>query len=58
MAVYSDPGRDHVISIAYFVVSMSYDFRAGDDASDAKFVASGQREPLAFDHRKIIRTRY
>jgi 8-oxo-dGTP diphosphatase len=57
IGVYSDPGRDprhHVISIAYLVLPRSYDVRAGDDASDAGFVATWQRERLAFDHYRII----
>lgn len=57
IGVYSEPGRDprhHVIGIAYLVVAKSCDIQAGDDAADAQFVADWQREPLAFDHHKII----
>jgi 8-oxo-dGTP diphosphatase len=57
VGVYSDPGRDprhHVISIAYLVVPRSNNVRAGDDASAAQFVTDWQREPLAFDHGRII----
>lgn len=55
--VYSDPRRDtrhHVVSIAYLVSALSYDFHAGDDAADTQFVADWPDQPLAFDHRTII----
>ena len=57
IGVYSDPKRDprhHVVSVVYLVTAKSYDPRAGDDASDAQFVADWQAETLAFDHHQII----
>lgn len=57
IGVYSDPARDprqHVVSIAYLVRVADYVPRAGDDASQAEFVADWQRETLAFDHNRIV----
>jgi 8-oxo-dGTP diphosphatase len=57
VGVYSDPARDprhHVITIAYLVQAQSFAVRAGDDAAAAQFVANWDRQPLAFDHRKVI----
>jgi 8-oxo-dGTP diphosphatase len=57
VGVYSEPGRDprhHVISIVYRVEPASFDVRAGDDAAAAQFVADWEREPLAFDHHRVI----
>jgi 8-oxo-dGTP diphosphatase len=57
IGVYSAPGRDprgHTVSIAYLVHVADFTLRAGDDAASAEFVATWQREPLAFDHNKIV----
>jgi 8-oxo-dGTP diphosphatase len=57
IGVYSGPNRDprkHVISIAYLVRVADFVPRAGDDASQAEFVADWRREVLAFDHNKIV----
>jgi len=57
VGVYSEPGRDprqHIVSIAYLVRVADYAPRAGDDASEAEFVADWERERLAFDHDKIV----
>ena len=57
VGVYSDPSRDtrhHVVSVAYLVSPATHDVQAGDDATDAQFVANWRDQPLAFDHQKII----
>jgi hypothetical protein len=43
-----------VVSIAYLADVVDYNFRAGDDAASAEFVADWQDEELALDHKKII----
>lgn len=57
IGVYSDPTRDprqHVVSIAYLVHVADFVPRAGDDASQAEFVADWRDQILAFDHNKIV----
>ena len=57
VGVYSNPNRDprgHTVSIAYLVHVSRFQPRAGDDATQAEFVADWQREALAFDHNKIV----
>ena len=56
VGVYSEPGRDprrHVVSIAYLVRVADFAPRAGDDATQAEFVAGWEGQTLAFDHDKI-----
>ncbi len=61
LQAYGDPGRDprgHTVSVAFtaFVVAEAHVVRAGDDATQAAWVAlrDGDRENLAFDHARII----
>jgi len=57
VGVYSDPNRDprgHTITIVYKLDILNGKLRAGDDASDAKFLNINKLPDLAFDHKKII----
>jgi 8-oxo-dGTP diphosphatase len=57
LGVYSDPGRDprgHTVSVVYLTRVSNFAPRAGDDAAQAEFVADWQRQPLAFDHDRIV----
>ncbi len=60
--MYGDPGRDprgRVVSVAYLAITPRLpDPVAGTDAADARWVLAKDvldgREPLAFDHRRIV----
>lgn len=57
IGVYSDPDRDprgHVVTVAYLVIPDQFDPVAGDDASEAAFVADWRHQKLAFDHVQIV----
>lgn len=57
IGVYSDPNRDprgHVVSVAYLARVDEFVPRAADDAAHAEFVADWKRQPLAFDHDRIV----
>jgi 8-oxo-dGTP diphosphatase len=56
VGVYSDPGRDprgHTVSVAYLARVSHFVPQAGDDATQAEFVANWQQQDLAFDHDTI-----
>jgi 8-oxo-dGTP diphosphatase len=56
IGVYSNPNRDprgHTVSIAYLARVEAFAPQAGDDATQAEFVADWQDQALAFDHSTI-----
>ena len=56
--VFSDPKRDprvRMVSAVFVVRSTGGNLEAGDDASDAAFVAIGSLPHLAYDHDRAIR---
>ncbi len=58
VGVYSAPNRDprgHTVSVAFAARGRTARLRAGDDAAAAEWVERWQREPLAFDHGKIVK---
>lgn len=56
LGVYSRPSRhpDQVIAVAY-LVEISGQPQAGDDAAQAKYFPLSDLPPLAFDHLKMIK---
>lgn len=60
LAAFGDPDRDprgHTVSIAWVGEARgNARARGGDDAGDAEWFSVTKLPPLAFDHRKIIRT--
>jgi len=57
VGVYSDPKRDprsHVVSVVYMGEVKTANPKAGDDASDARWVKYWRRAKLAFDHADIL----
>lgn len=57
VGVYSEPDRDprsHVVSVVYMGEVKTAKPKAGDDASDARWVKYWRRAKLAFDHANIL----
>ena len=57
VGVYSDPSRDprgHTVSVVFLVKALTDKPVAGDDASEAAFVADYANEAFAFDHGKVV----
>jgi 8-oxo-dGTP diphosphatase len=58
VGVYSKPGRDprrHTVSIAFLANADVSLAKAADDASAVEVVENWQDQPIAFDHKDIIR---
>jgi 8-oxo-dGTP diphosphatase len=58
LGVYDTPGRDPrgwSVSVVYVLcVASELEARGGDDAGDARWFASDELPPLAFDHKLIV----
>lgn len=57
VGVYSAPGRDPrgpTVSVAFKTRLAAKPPKAGTDAAAAKWISHWRREPLAFDHARII----
>ena len=64
MGAFGDPGRDPrgwCVTVAYaaLVPSTSLGVKAADDAADAQwFPVAKLPQPLAFDHKEVVRTAF
>lgn len=57
LGVYSQPGRDprgHTVSVVYRCAPTGGALAGGDDAAAARFFATLEGIPLAFDHARIL----
>ncbi len=64
VGAFGDPGRDPrgwCVTVAYaaLVPSTSMGVKAADDAADARwFPVAGLPQPLAFDHKEVVRAAF